>query len=177
MAAKILTQYYHIVTFEHIVLWHHAAGDFILQRKKNRIDVRLIAARQYVPVFKNQKPDEAVILHALLIFLLNLTIRIRLDRLDGTGEIVWTDDVAVEGSVNGFYQGLEKNISIPGPTESFIKIFKKYVSNLSRNELVGLLNDIVDTYHSRSPDIPVIRKHLVRHASVLYQTLAGHINP
>ena len=41
-AAKILTAYYNLETFEQIFSWHHAAGDFVLKLEKGRMKVRLI---------------------------------------------------------------------------------------------------------------------------------------
>ncbi|OEU62805.1 MAG: hypothetical protein BA867_13325, partial [Desulfobacterales bacterium S5133MH16] len=91
-AAMILTCYYNVETFDQILFWHHAAGDFVLKCQNNRIDLKLITVRQYRPLSENnigsenKNPDAELILEALLVFFLNLTIKMRLDRLDGVGE-------------------------------------------------------------------------------------------
>ena len=52
-AAKILTCYYNVETFEQISSWHHAAGDFVLKCQNDEIDLKLITVRQYRPMFGN----------------------------------------------------------------------------------------------------------------------------
>ena len=54
----------------------------------------------------DQNRDIQALLDALLVFFLNLTIRMRLDRQDGIGEIVWADDIAIKGTLQGFLEGL-----------------------------------------------------------------------
>ena len=51
-AARIMTGYYNVTTFEHISPWHHAAGDFIIRLNQNNIDLKLITVRGYAPLFK-----------------------------------------------------------------------------------------------------------------------------
>ncbi len=86
-ASRILTCYYNVETFEQISSWHHAAGDFVLKCRNDKIDVKLITVRQYRPMFENnginKDPNAELILEALLVFFLNLTIKMRLDRLEG----------------------------------------------------------------------------------------------
>ena len=87
-AAKILTCYYNLVSFEQILAWHHAAGDFVVNLAGDRLNLRLITIRRYSPIFANKQQASSVsgdpgrILHALLVFFLNLSIHTRLDRLD-----------------------------------------------------------------------------------------------
>jgi hypothetical protein len=42
----------------------------------------------------------------LLIFFLNLSIRMRLDRYDGVGDIVWADGPVVQSTLDGVMDGL-----------------------------------------------------------------------
>ena len=87
-AAKILICYYNVETLEQIFPWHHAAGDFVIKLMNNKVEVRLVAVRQYASLFEenkiqDQNRDAEFILESLLVFFLNLSIRMRLDRLDG----------------------------------------------------------------------------------------------
>jgi hypothetical protein len=174
-AARILTGYYNVNTFEQILSWHHAAGDFVLKCQDNRIDLKLITVRQYRPLFGNDRinkvPDAELILEALLVFFLNLAIRMRLDRLDGIGEIVWSDDIAVEGTLKGFFEGLALKppfVSIPGP---LMDGFRNHLLSCSQEDLFGLSQAMVDAYHPQSPEIPVIKKNLKRHVKILFNTI------
>lgn len=105
-AARILTLYYDVRTFEQIWPWHHAAGDFVLKSENRRPEVKLITVRGYEPL-PGFSPEEGTGPEVpLLVFLLNLTLRIRLDRLDGTGVPAWFGDYAVPEAVSGFLEAL-----------------------------------------------------------------------
>ncbi|MGD9083307.1 MAG: hypothetical protein PVH72_07215 [Desulfobacterales bacterium] len=174
-AARILTGYYNVETFEQILSWHHAAGDFVIKCQNNRIDLKLITVRQYRPLFKNDRinkdPDAELILEALLVFFLNLAIRMRLDRLDGVGEIVWSDDIAVEGTLKGFFEGLALKPPIDPIPGSLMDRFRNHLLCCSQSDLLGLSQAMVDAYHPQSPEIPVIKKNLKRHVNILFNTI------
>ena len=129
-SARIMTCYYNVSSFEHISQWHHAAGDFIVKQENHNLDLKLITARGYVPLF--QKPDDEtsgtgsaeLILQALLIFLLKLSIRMRLDRIDGVGEIVWLDSFVVPSTVKGVFDGLAKKPAVAEMPDAIDTCFK-----------------------------------------------------
>ncbi len=173
-AAMALTGYYHIETFEHIFSWHHAAGDFVVKCQSDKVDVKLVSVRQYGSMFvsnngpDSQSPDAVIVLEALLVFFLKLVMQMRLDRLDGTGEIVWSDKVAVEQSLKGFLDALA--LKSPGSlmAEPLVDCFQQHLSSYTRSELLDLNRALVAKYHPRSPDLAVIKQHLVQHANDLY---------
>ena len=105
--AFILTSNYDIKTFAQIYPWHLAAGDFIARVDQERVDVRLVAVRQYGPLIG---PPDLPWEEALLFFLLNLTVRIRVDRLDGVGEIRWAKAECLSSAIEGFYLALEERM-------------------------------------------------------------------
>jgi hypothetical protein len=176
-AARILTGYYNAETFEQIFSWHHGAGDFVLKCQNNRVDLKLITVRQYRSLFKSEigseheNQDAEIILEALLVFFLNLTIRMRLDRLDGVGEIVWSDDNAVEGTVKGFFEGLA--LKPPGVSirDSLMDGFRNHLLSCSQWDLLRLSQAMVDAYHPQSPELPVIKKNLKQHVNILFNTI------
>ncbi len=175
-ASRILTLYYNIETFEQIFPWHHAAGDFVLKKLDEKIDLKLITVRQYAPLFvekEEMSQDFQSILEALLVFFLNLSIRIRLDRMDGVGDVVWADDIAVKGTVQGFFNALEdkdKKGTIPFPVaESFYSFFTQVYS---AGDIYTLAEDIADTYPQESPELLVIKKNLEKHVADLYRSVS-----
>jgi len=176
-ATRILTCYYNVNTFEHIFSWHHAAGDFVLKCENNSIDLKLITVRQYRPLFENnirsedEHPDAELILEALLVFFLNLAIRMRLDRLDGVGKIVWSDDNAIKGTLKGFFEGLTLKPQIRPFAKSLVSCFRHHLLSCSRAELFDLNRSIVQAYHSQAPEVPVIKQHLTRHVEDLYHAI------
>ncbi|MBW2590925.1 MAG: hypothetical protein JRD71_09465, partial [Deltaproteobacteria bacterium] len=160
-SAMILTLYYDIETFDQIFPWHHAAGDFVIKIKKDEIDLKLITVRQYAPIFNNndrierKDRDLKFIIEGMLVFFLNLSIRMRLDRLDGVGDIVWSDDCAVEETLRGFYQALALKPQIPLIPAPQADFFLDYLSALPESQLYDLSLSIADAYNPVAPEVPV----------------------
>ena len=181
-AAMILTCYYNAETFEQIFPWHHAAGDFVIKLQKNNMKLKLITVRQYAPMIEDKKADKnysdlSLILEAMLIFFLNLSIRIRLDRLDGVGETVWSDNIAVKGTIKGFLNGLSKISSKNLIPDALAADFINYISCFTKTDLLELCNSIVNTYNPMAPDLPVIKQNLTDHVDLLYNSINKLANP
>ena len=179
-AAMILTGYYNIETFEQIFFWHHAAGDFVIRLQNNKAELKLITVRQYATMFAKKEEDEEtdrdveMILEAMLVFLLNLSIRMRLDRLNGVGDIVWSDDIAVKGALKGFFQGLRRKDSTGLFSDSFDTYFHDYLlSSCTEKDFYDLSLSIVNSYNPLAPEIPVIRQNIKKHAEVLFNAITG----
>ncbi|MFH0867601.1 MAG: hypothetical protein V1904_15535 [Bacteroidota bacterium] len=172
-ASRIMTCFYNVQTFEQIFPWHHAAGDFVVKQTGNSLDVKLVTARQYSSLFetKVQTKDQELIFEGLLMFLLVLSIRMRLDRIDGTGDIVWADDMSVEGTIKGFWEGMiikSRSKVIP---YNFIDEFRIYFQSRSENELFDLSKAIIGSFNQSAPDIPVIDRNLAKHSSELFHAV------
>ena len=177
-AALILTSYYNVETFEQIYPWHHAAGDFVLKRDNQKINLKLITVRNYAPFFDHKggrEEDEGrveILLNGMLVFFLNMIMRMRLDRVDGVGEMIWAGETAVRGAVEGFFQGLATKTSIsafPGPIDD---IFRMYLLNIALLELTDLCSAIVQKrYLPQAPETSVIKVNLASHAACLHDVL------
>ena len=105
-ASKILACYYDFETYRRIRPWSNSAGDFIVSEKDGRIEVRLITARKYEPFIEFLLKEDINPVADLLYFFLDLTLRMRLDRLDGTGKPVMADTSFLGAIVRGFLEGL-----------------------------------------------------------------------
>jgi len=176
-AAKILTFYYNVETFEQISSWHHAAGDFVLTCQKGDIELKLVTVRQYRSMYENNitsesvEPDSELILEALLVFFLNMTIKMRIDRLDGVGDIVWSDDVAIKGILKGFFEALALKPLFRMFSEPLAHCFRQHLLSCSRVDIFDLNHAIVHTYPLNSPEISVIQQHLEKHVEDLYNSI------
>ncbi len=180
-AALILTSYYNVETFEQIYPWHHAAGDFVLMCANQKIDLKLITVRNYVPLFDHKEGDKVdegrmeTLLNGMLVFFLNMMIRMRLDRVDGIGEMVWAGETAVRGAVKGFFQGLATKPSIGDFPGSIDELFSMYLFKISLPELTDLCSAIVQKgYHPIAPETSVIMTNLAAHAARLHEVLNRH---
>lgn len=167
--SKILTLYYDINDFSQIFPWHHAAGDFILSMEDDGIDVRLTTARQYEPYMVFQEKEGLNPVLALVFFFLNLTIKMRLDKLDGVGDTVWAEDSCLDATVKGFYEALRTKDALKADFDSgegFFDLLKSF----GTEDLNAACQPLIDLY-SGSADHAVIIANLDRHVSVLRTTL------
>jgi len=168
-AARMMTLYYDIETFEQIFPWHHAAGDFVVKTQDKSLDVRLVTARQYAPMLGR---SQGVSVHeALLFFLLNLSVRMRLDRLDGVGPVAWADDDCVEATVGGLVEGLWTRVQQGGIDRNFVEGFLRFCRSLAKDDLFDGCHALIDACDPSAPDIPVIRGRLEGHVRKLHAAL------
>ncbi len=170
-AANILTLYYDLETFEQIFPWHHAAGDFIVKAEGDSVDVKLITARQYAPMI--ERSGEISTWDALLFFLLNLSVRMRLDRLDGTGDVAWAGDDCVDATLDGFLEGLRKNEEKETQHARTADSFLQFCHFFDKADLSDMFHALVDACDQAAPDMPLIRTHLEKHISKFHTALQG----
>ncbi len=105
-ACGILTSCLDTRSFAQIFPWHHAAGDFVVDESQNPLSLRLITVRGYRPLLA-QKSDSRDKMLGSLHFFVNLGIRMRIDRLDGTGELAWAGPECLAGVIRGFVDAWE----------------------------------------------------------------------
>jgi hypothetical protein len=171
-ATEILTVYYNPETYEQIYPWHHAAGDFVLKLEDEIMDVKLITARNYTSLIqKNKIRNPGSAMEALLVFFLNLSIRMRIDRLDGVGEIVWSDDFIVPEIAEGLFYGLEGKSLIGKKEFSLAEGFEYYFLLLKEKALEDLAWDMSNMLHPHAPELPVIQKNLKQHIQELKRAI------
>lgn len=169
--ALILTAYYDLETFEQIFSWHNAAGDFIVKTDDGQIDLRLITVRKYAPLFADVAGDADAILQALLIFWLNLSIRIRLDRIDGVGPFGCADDDMVGAALNGFFDGLALQVRFGRIPKELPDLFAGYLQVLASDDRDTLLEGVVRRMKCHPSEKALIRKHLKRHGEKMTQAI------
>ena len=169
--AFILTAYYDLETFEQIFAWHNAAGDFIVRTDAGQSNLRLITVRKYAPLFTDIPRDADTILQALLIFWLNLSIRIRLDRIDGVGEFGCADDDMVDATLNGFFDGLALQVRFGRIPKELPDLFAGYLKALASDDRDTLLDGIIGRLNGHPSEKALIRKHLKRHGEKMTQAI------
>jgi len=150
---------------------------------------------------KNRTQDTELILQALLLFFLRLSIRMRLDRMDGVGEIIWADHRAVAGTLEGFLEGLSLKPQIPlmpdamadhravaSTLEGFLeglslkpqiplmpdaidRCFRYYLSVCTKEDVYELSQAVVNEFNPMSPETPIVKQYLDEHVAVLSRSL------
>jgi hypothetical protein len=174
--AMILTACYDPVTTCQIFPWHHAAGDFILRIDCERTAVKLITARNYASLdgFDGQAMDERGVMDGLVSFLIQLSIRMRLDRLDGVSEVAWAPDGCLPPMVEGFFQGLDLTARLSGFPESFPDLLRGYWHHQRLDEVMAVARRIMETQFSATTEEGgVVRSRLDEHIRALATLLAA----
>jgi hypothetical protein len=167
--SKILTLYYDLNDFSQIYPWHHAAGDFVVKVKDKKIDVHLTTARRYEPFIGFLEKDTLNPILALCYYLLDLSVRMRLDKLDGMGEVVWADDICLEATLSGFLEALKLKEELKnyiGSVEDFLSLLKAF----GEEELKITFNPIIELY-TKEKDFPILIENLEEHVKKLYTIL------
>ncbi len=184
-ASKILTLYYDLNTFRQIYPWHHAAGDFVVKiddesnspipplikggeggLPSKKIDVRLTTARRYEPFIGFVENNTLNSILALCYYLLNLTIRMRLDKLDGMGEIVWADDNCVEATLTGFFEALKSKLDHKNYIMQ-VEDFTSLLQSFTTEELKTIFEPLIE-YYIGTDDYCIIKSNLDKHVDKLY---------
>lgn len=166
----ILTSYYDQRSFCQIYPWHHGAGDFVVRRENGTIGVKLITVRNHSPLLDLPEGDESSRLVAIINFLLNLTARIRLDKLDGVGAPAWMGDFAVEASVKGFFEALSRDAipnSVIGPAE-LLEVLQAF----DPPEFLSMYQPLLEIYSQEdADDFALILDKLPDHINQLYRVI------
>ena len=171
-ASRILTLYYNTKDFNQIYPWHHAAGDFIVKTGDRGIDVRLTTVREYQSIMDYLSEETVNPMIAIVYFFLNLTIRIRLDKLDGVGETVWAGDFCVKATTEGFLDAIrimesEERYSLGRPKD-LLSLLKSF----GEEEIGNLFHPLLDWHQEGdTAEFQVIQANLRSHVNLLYHAL------
>lgn len=171
-ATTILTYYYDMQGFHRIFPWHHGGGDFVVKSEHGAVDVKLITVRGYEPF---SLPEQVIgdRFAAILLFFLETTLKMRLDKYEGLGESTWVgDESLVKAAVDGFFQALTARESEGEKPAITLDDIVQHLNSLTENELKRLLHTHLDGLVQRdTSDYSAVSAHLDEHARDLYQAL------
>ncbi|MHC1743005.1 MAG: hypothetical protein AB9873_08240 [Syntrophobacteraceae bacterium] len=168
-AARLLALCYDPESGRQVYPWHHAAGDFVVRCEGDAVDVRLITVRDYKRLISDEGEDTNPLL-TLIHFFLNLTLRMRLDRFEGTGELVWMDRWGLDACISGFLDGCNARHAIspafPDATE-ILEILRSF----GTEEWYELLQVVAPDGLLEPDEAPFLGQHLGGHAEELTKVL------
>jgi hypothetical protein len=175
-AAMILAACYDPLTTRQIFPWHHAAGDFVVRMDGNGVEVRLISARGYRPLTEpaGEADSEQAVLEALTIFLIHLSLRMRLDRIDGVGPVAWAADACLAPMIEGFFQGLDLAARISGFPEAFPDLFRRYIAVRDKTDWLAMARRLTDAvFDRRTEERLIVDTHFDRHMQDLWRLMTN----
>lgn len=170
--ARILSRHYNPVTFEQIFPWHHAAGDFVVRIDAPDLAVRLVTVRQYAPLFAHCVADVAPAPAAadgragLLLFLANLSLRTRVDRLDGVGDVVLAEASAIGPTIAGMLAGMAER------GDSAVD-FRAYLRERSPAQLAEAFMQVMEGWHPGAAETAPVRDVLADHVLAFWEAVNG----
>ncbi|MCK5322622.1 MAG: hypothetical protein KAJ45_00705 [Desulfobulbaceae bacterium] len=171
-SSKILTLYYDTRDSSRIYPWHHAAGDFIVKTDADTVDIRLTTVRHYGPIMEPPPDNRAAGISAIVHFFLDLTVRMRLDRMNGVEEAAWVDDYSVNAVTEGFFEGLtimeSKGKYQLGAVNDLLDLLK----SLDPEEISMFYQPMLGLYRQEDrEDYSLIRLHLDKHVETLHRVV------
>lgn len=171
-ASKILTLYYDPNTYRQICPWHHAAGDFVVNCAGGATRVKLTTARNYLSLISFPKKADSNRVTALVAFLLNMTVQMRLDRIGGVGEPVWAQEEFVRPCLEGFFEALQIMKAEGRCDWGEEPDLRALLKNFSKQELHDLYAPLMESFREEKPeDFKVIEKNLEEHIVTLWKAL------
>lgn len=167
-AAFILTDYFDLDDYREIFPWHHAAGDFVVNLTPT-LDVKLVTVRQYAPRIQSDKDFTLDPYEAALLFLCNLTIRNRLDRLDGIRDMVWGPHELLAATLTGFFESLESRENNGLIKSGFTGRLRSICKKLDVIAWTQLFEGNLESFNPDAPDYELIESRLPEHIFEVYR--------
>ncbi len=168
-AAALLTSYFDTESFKQIYPWHHAAGDFIIGFKGEEIQLKLITARGYQSLVQTGEGEEEL-LFGLVHFLLNLSFRLRLDRLDGVGELALASPECIGNIVEGFLEAWEER-ALKTPSLPSVSDLIGLLRSFSLEEWLSLAELVIQDAVVEEDELPFVQSHLEDHTTCFHEAL------
>ncbi len=168
-ACYVLTSYLDPEGWRQIFPWSHAAGDFVVKAEDGSVQVRLITARDYRACLPLDNCAKSGPFLFLVYFVLDLTLRMRLDRCDGVGEFVWKGDFPMSEALRGVSEALDIQGS-PGRGGELMAL----IVSFGPEELMGLVESAMGIYgHYAAEESEIIKRRLRTHAEELSDAAKG----
>jgi hypothetical protein len=169
-ASNILALYYNTDTYCRVYPWHHGAGDFVVKTSNGVVDVKLVTVRGYEPIVLSNLEQKIDALKALILFLFDITVKMRLDKLEGVGEPYWAEASILKAVLEGFFdalriKGLESNYP-----DLNADVVKNTLRSMSEDEIRAFFSSWSDQYRIYDPsDYAVIERYINDHIIDVYQ--------
>jgi len=169
-ASSILTSYLDTGSFAQIYPWHHAAGDFVVDPLQNPPNLKLITVRGYRSLLAAKSRNDKML--GTLHFFVNLGIRMRIDRLDGTGDLAWAGSQALPGVIRGFARAWEARQNGKEDLPNACEIFSLFL-NLAPEERVAFAEAVAQDGRVEADEADFLQARLPRHVIELSNALTN----
>lgn len=170
-AARILAYHFNPLTCEAIMDWHHGAGDFVVRLQDGKIDVALITVRRYAAMLETEldpeDPDLETLLNTWLVLFVNISLRLRLDRMDGVGQPTCFGPEVIGAICQGFWQGLQDAFDERGLPAELLAGARQYASQFSEEDLLELAQAMIQRQVFHPDETELLKRVLATHMQQL----------
>jgi hypothetical protein len=109
---------------------------------------------------------------AAIHFLLNLSLKMRLDRIDGVGEPAWIENFAVNAAVAGFFTGITATQAQNRLTIENVSEFLEIMQSFDAQEIYDMYKSLLEIYAEEDQDdFRLIQAKLPAHTEELHEAL------
>lgn len=171
-ASRILTVYYDVESTRRIIPWHHGGGDFIVKISGAEVDVKLVTARGYEPIFSSEEQPLA----GLCAFCIETLTKMRLDKWEGMGDSTWADYFVLQAALEGFVDGLrakQRRGEMGGLTAQ--EVVQELKSHGIERLKILVERHILQMKEYDSSDYAVVLGHLDSHVSEINTALQSFV--
>jgi hypothetical protein len=121
----------------------------------------------------------AHLLSCLLFYFLNLTLRMRLDRVDGTGPMVFLPQSVLDATIKGVLTALDNRAKgffgagaeNPRVPKDICPVFVDFVNGFSQAQLKDIMANLVDAWPSDAAERELVHENLFFHCARICQVL------
>ena len=117
-----------------------------------------------------------LILQLLLLFLVRLSLRMRVDRFDGVGKLLWADETVVNATVTGFLAALARKPPSLGLPETPLICFDYFFSRCSEADLHEITREVAAACPDGHPEKTLLSQNASAHAAQLFTALSRLLN-
>jgi hypothetical protein len=133
----------------------------------------LVTIRDYDAVVDSSSRKRAAKLLGVIIFFLHLTIQMRVDRLDGVGQVVWAEDHCLHGTVTGFFAGGEEGRKQSKKEIPSVEELRGLLRSFSKDEWLYFLVEMLETYPFSQEEVSLLGYHGDAHIGYLISLLSS----
>lgn len=179
-AARLLATAFNPHTLAHIFPWHHAAGDFVVRMGPGgQPQVRLITVRDYQALLPPIEADDAGeddaflerLLYALLLLAVQVALRLRVDRLDGVGEIAVHPVCVLTAICRGYLAGVDQMCRRWDLPRELSLAVRAYLGTPSLDDLNQINASVVGGFAPGSEEREALGPCMEEHAKALHGAL------
>ena len=135
------------------------------------VTVRLITVRDYALIIANPQPDVAAMLEGLLVYMMELSLKLRLDRLDGIDRMACHNRNVVPAICEGFFEGLSSAAPTHGLPADFDETVKEFIALHDAEQLHAVAVSVLKTTSVKAGERDLLQRKLKRHIAILRNTV------